>query len=108
MHQILSVYDRELLALIFAVTKWSHYLLGNHFVVKTDKKALKHLLEQQVHTNFQVAGISKLMTFDFIIEYKKGFENKAADALSRKPDAELLAISLLIPNDSLYAQIKSS
>ncbi|OIS95920.1 hypothetical protein A4A49_30277 [Nicotiana attenuata] len=74
----------------------------------TDQKALKHLLEQQVHTDFQVAGISKLLAFDFIIEYKKGSENKAADALSRKPDAELLAISLLTPNDSLYAQIKSS
>ncbi|XP_019267396.1 PREDICTED: uncharacterized protein LOC109244715 [Nicotiana attenuata] len=86
-HQILSVYDRELVALTFAVTKWSHYLLGNYFIVKTDQKALKHLLEQQ---------------------YKKGSENKATDALSRKPDAELLAISLLTPNNALYAQIKSS
>lgn len=62
-----------------------------------------------MHTNFQVvAGISKLMAFDFSIEYKKGSENKAVDALSRKPTAELLDISLFTPNDSLYLQIRTS
>lgn len=45
-HQILSVYDRELLALLLAITRWSHYLLNTHFIVKTDQKALKHLLEK--------------------------------------------------------------
>ncbi|KAH0632375.1 hypothetical protein KY284_035161 [Solanum tuberosum] len=101
-HQAMSVYDRELLAHIFAVTKWSHYLLSRPFIVKTDQKAFKYLLEQKIHTDFQVAGISKLMAFDFSIEYKKGVENKVADVLSRKPDAELLGISLLTPNDSLW------
>ncbi|XP_059295620.1 uncharacterized protein LOC132048955 [Lycium ferocissimum] len=86
-HQAMSVYDRELLALVFAVIKWSHYLLGRPFTVKTDQKALKNLLEQHIHTDFQVAGISKLMAFDFSIEYKKGAENKAADALSRRHDS---------------------
>ncbi|KAH0673892.1 hypothetical protein KY290_026126 [Solanum tuberosum] len=71
-------------------------------------KALKYLLEQNIHIDFQVAGISKLMAFDFSIEYKKGAENKVGDALSRKLDAELLAISLLTPNDSLYEQIKGT
>lgn len=51
-HQSMGVYDRELLALIFTVTKWSHYLLGNHFVVRTDQKALKYLLNQNIHTDF--------------------------------------------------------
>lgn len=55
-----------------------------------------------------MAGISKLVAFDFSIEYKKGSENKAADALSKKPDAELLAISLLTPNDTLYQHIKDT
>lgn len=107
-HQAMSVYDRELMALIFVVTTWSHYLIGRPFIIKTDQKALKHLLEQNIHTDFQVAGISKLMDFDFSMEYKKVVDNKVADALSRKPDSELLAISLLTPNDSLYEQIKNT
>lgn len=35
-HQVLSVYDRELLALIFVVQEWSHFLFGYHLVVRTD------------------------------------------------------------------------
>lgn len=35
-HQALSVYDKELLALVMAVTKWAQYLMGRHFVVRTD------------------------------------------------------------------------
>ncbi|XP_047251512.1 uncharacterized protein LOC124886667 [Capsicum annuum] len=46
------------------------------------------------------------MAFDFSIEYKKGLENKAADALSRMPDAEVLAIA--VPHDDLYNKIKDS
>lgn len=107
-HQAMSVYDRELLALLFAVSRWSHHLLGRHFIVKTDQKALKHLLNQHIHTEFHVACISKLMALDFAIEYKKGLENKVADALSRDPSAELLAISILGPHGSLLDQIKSS
>ncbi|KAF3629835.1 hypothetical protein FXO37_28741 [Capsicum annuum] len=81
---------------------------GHPIAFITDQKALKHLLEQNIHTDFQVAGITKLMAFDFTIEYKKGAENKAVDALSRKPKTELLAISLLTHDEALYARIQAS
>ncbi|KAH0655478.1 hypothetical protein KY285_030360 [Solanum tuberosum] len=35
-----------------------------------------------------VAGISKLMAFDFTIEYKKGLDNKVADALSKNQGSD--------------------
>ncbi|XP_047264542.1 uncharacterized protein LOC107863358 isoform X1 [Capsicum annuum] len=104
----MSVYDRELLALLFVISKWSHHLLGRRFIVNTDQKALKYLLNQSIHPDFQVACISKVMTFDFCIEYKKGVENKVADALSRKPDTELLAISVLGPQGFLLDRIRHS
>lgn len=43
-HDALSVYERELSALVFAISKWSHYLLGHHFIMRTNQKALKSLL----------------------------------------------------------------
>lgn len=32
----LSIYEKQLLAVIFAVQKWRHYLLTSHFIIKTD------------------------------------------------------------------------
>jgi hypothetical protein len=80
---LLSTYENELLALVSAVQKWRHYLLGHKFKVKTDQQALKHLLQQRIGTPTQQRWVSKLLGFDFEVEYKQGKKNKAADALSR-------------------------
>jgi hypothetical protein len=44
---LLSTYDKELLSLVTAVQKWRPYLLGHPFIVRTDHKSLKFLLEQR-------------------------------------------------------------
>lgn len=41
-HLSLSTYEKELLAIIHAVQKWTQYLLDRHFVIKTDQQSLKH------------------------------------------------------------------
>ncbi|KAF7836177.1 Retrovirus-related Pol polyprotein from transposon 17.6 [Senna tora] len=90
-----SVYERELMAIVFAVKKWRHYLLGHRFVIKTDQKALKFLLEQRIMDPDQQKWMSKLMGYKFEIQYKPGAENRAVDALSRRgTDLELKAFSV--------------
>ena len=46
----LSAYEKELLVLEMAVTKWRHFLIGYHFVIKTDHQSLKYLLDQKLTT----------------------------------------------------------
>jgi predicted ArsR family transcriptional regulator len=41
----LSTYEKELLALVLAIKKWGAYLFVTIFVIKTDQKSLKHILE---------------------------------------------------------------
>ena len=101
---LMSTYEKELFALVTTIQKWRPYLLGQIFVVKTDQQDLKFLLEQKVGTPFQQKWITKLLGYDFTVEY--------ADALSRMEGwAKEVAFSLLsIPTldwiDKLKKQYK--
>ncbi|KAH0702597.1 hypothetical protein KY285_016875 [Solanum tuberosum] len=107
-HAALSVYDRELLAIVQVVTKWSQYLLGQKFIIRTDQKALKFLMKQKLHTNSQLLWLTKLMPFDYAIEYKRRVDNKVADALSRVSGAELLALVVSPTGTDLFQAIVDS
>ena len=83
-HLHLSTYETELLALATAVRKWRPYLVGKPFVLRTDHQSLKFLLEQRIATPAQQKWLAKLLGYLFVVEYKKGVDNKIVDALSRK------------------------
>ena len=82
-NRALSTYEREMLAVIHAIKKWQPYLLGNHFIIRTDHHSLKYFLQNRATSPFQQKWVSKLLGFDYEIQYRKGSDNKAADALSR-------------------------
>ncbi|KAL8087899.1 hypothetical protein AgCh_037877 [Apium graveolens] len=106
--QKLSVYEKELLAIVFAVQKWEQYLTGNHFIIKTDQKSLKWLLRQKISTPFQQFWLSKLLGFDYEIQYKQGKENLAADALSRVTNAEVLCWAISAVSSNIDRVIQES
>lgn len=51
--------------------------------VHSNQQSLKHLLEQKLGTPLQQKWITKLLGYDFLVEYKKGWNNNIFNALSR-------------------------
>jgi len=100
----LSTYEKEMLAIVKAIWKWRHYLLGKPFIVRTDHKSLKYLLEQRIATPAQTRWLPKLLGYDYTIEYKKGVENQAADSLSRIGEVYFLSIS--VPHADWWPQLQ--
>lgn len=79
-----SIYEKEALAILEALKKWRHYLIGNPLIIKIDQHSLKYMASQRLTEGIQHKLLLKLLEFDYTIEYKKGKENLVADALSRK------------------------
>lgn len=79
----LSTYDKELMAIIMAVSKWRHYLQGNQFIIKTDHQSRSNLLEQKLNHHLQHKALTKFIGLDYIIQYSKGKHNVVPDILSR-------------------------
>lgn len=67
-NMLLSTYE----ALVLAVQKWRHYLLGRTFTFRIDHWSLKFLWEQTIHTIAQQTWRVKLLGCDFVIEYRHG------------------------------------
>ena len=105
-----STYEKELAAVVHALRTWRHYLEGAKFTVFTDHHALKYLLTQKELTRRQARWLSYLQEFgnDLEVKYIRGTENIPADALSRRPDYQLLVISAVEPAAAWIEQLKTS
>ena len=105
-HAKLAAYERELIGLVQAVRHWRPYLWGRRFVVRTDHRSLRFLLYQCLTTIAQHQWASKLLGFDFVVEYKSGNLNVVADALSRRDERPCEAMSLSAPQFAIFVDIR--
>lgn len=107
-HVKLSIYEKELLAVVLAVENWHQYLERYKFCIRTDQQSLKFLLGQKLKTPFQMYWLAKLMGYDYEIQYKSRNDNSAADALSRLHGSQILQIMLDTASPELLDLIKGS
>ena len=78
-----STVERECLAIVFAVQKFSVYLLGKPFLLEVDHRPLVYLNKMR-NLNSRLARWSLcLQPYDYSIVYLPGVENVGADYLSR-------------------------
>ena len=80
-----DVTRRELLAVVFGLKMYKQYVMGRHFVIRTDHAALQWLRK----TPEPMAQLARWLTFieqfDFEVTHRAGTKHGNADGLSRKP-----------------------
>ncbi|RVW22706.1 Transposon Tf2-2 polyprotein [Vitis vinifera] len=86
-----TVQEKEMTVIVHCLRTWRHYLLGSHFIVKTDNVATSYFQTQKKLSPKQARWQDFLAEFDYTLEYKPGSPNHVADALSRK--AELASMT---------------
>ena len=74
---------RELLAVVFFVQRFRHYLLGRKFVIRTDHSALRWVMSFKNPVDQMARWIEVLSQYDFSIEHRPGVKHGNADGLSR-------------------------
>ena len=84
-----SATERECLALVWACQILRPYLEGISFIARTDHEVLKWLVSLTDTSGRLARWRLRLSEFTFTVEYKRGKENVAADALSRLPTTGL-------------------
>jgi hypothetical protein len=94
----LSTYEKEYMAILLAVQQWRQYLQHSEFLIRMDHASLAHLMDQRLHTPWQHKVYMKLMGLQYRILYKKGVDNRVADALSRRPHPKLKSFAISQPH----------
>ena len=83
----------ELVAVVFALKIWRHYLYGEQFEVYSDHKSLNYIFTQQDLNMRQRRWMKVLEDYDFTLHYHYGKESVVANALIRKSWGALASIT---------------
>lgn len=89
-----QVHEKELLGVVHAFKTFRHYLQGRFPVtVITDNWAVKWIKTQPTLSQRQARWLETLESIDFEVVHRPGATNVVADALSRRADLALNALS---------------
>ena len=83
------IHDLELVAVVFALKIWRHYLYGVPCRIFTYHKSLQYIFTQKELNLRQRRWLELIKDYDCTIEYHSGKANVVADALSRRPESSL-------------------
>ena len=83
-----STIEREITALRFGVKSFKPFVYGTKFIIWSDHRPLLYLHNFANENSKLMRIVNELAEYDFVIKYKPGPENTAADALSRIPQPE--------------------
>ena len=76
---------RELLAVVFFIDHFRHYLIGRSFTLRTDHGSLTWLWKFKNPEGQLARWLEKLQEYDFTIQHRQGRKHCNADAMSRIP-----------------------
>ena len=96
--------EKEAAAIVEALRKWRHYLIGKHFRLVTDQRSVAFMFDGRRHSKIKNEKIMRwrleLSCYSYEIVYRPGKENTVADALSR-----ISASSTLLNLQSLHRSL---
>lgn len=79
--------EKEAYAIVEALRKWRHYLIGRQFHLITDQKSVSFMFNPKTSSKIKNEKIARwrmeLSCYSFDVSYRPGKENAAVDALSR-------------------------
>ena len=77
---------KELLAVVNGLKQYRQYLLGRHFVVRTDHAALSWLRRSPEPMPQLARWLTFIEEFNFEVQHRAGRKHQNADSLSRRPN----------------------
>ena len=81
--QMYCVTSKEMLAVVFFTKYFKHYLLGRHFIIRTDHNSLRWLSQFKEPDGQVHRWLEQLSQYDYTIIHRPGLKHRNADFMSR-------------------------